>query len=195
LLRNHGRDSLTALLTEAQGADSNDTPAMNEIVRCFDRLAKRLAAAMTTSSDLREDLANAARLGLVGAVRRHDLQSPGFPAYAEQYMRGAVLREYQKWAVPLNEDIDELAHRPVTPKAMRAPSFAHAAIERLSPWGDGAVATAVAALAPDQREILRLRYIDDLPLRDIAIATGTTMSAASRRLRTIHSKVAHQVAA
>ena len=91
---------LDKLIADAQRHSNDDTPAMNEVVKRFEGLTMRLSRSMTRSFDLQDDLANAARIALVQAVRNHDQSRPGFPAYAEKYMRGAVLREYQKWMLP-----------------------------------------------------------------------------------------------
>jgi DNA-directed RNA polymerase specialized sigma subunit len=55
-----------------QSHSSDDTPAMDEIIRHFEGLTQRLARSLTTSLDRRDDLADAGGVGLVRAVRRHD---------------------------------------------------------------------------------------------------------------------------
>ena len=165
---------------------------MDQIIRRFEGLTQRLARSMTRSPDLRDDLANAARVRLVRAVRRHDPCRPGFPAYAEKYMRGAVLREYQRWVVPDLPAADLVEE--IAPGA-EAPSIEDQIVNHLAPWGDGPVAGAIAALTQDQRVIAPSRYLDDAPLAHISAATGTTVSAVSQRLATIHRAVEIAIAA
>jgi RNA polymerase sigma factor (sigma-70 family) len=180
---------LSGLIADAQSHSSDDTPAMNEIIRRFERLAQRLARSLTSSLDLRDDLANAARVGLVRAVRRHDQHRPGFPAYAETYMRGAALREYHSWIMPEVPSGDDLP-------SVEAPESVHDQVaDRLAPWGAGEVATAIGTLKPAQRRIVEARYISDAPLSSIAQATGTTVSAVSQRLSTVHRAVETALAA
>ena len=91
-----GDRQLDELITEAQGDPNNDSLAMGEIVRRFDRLAVKVASRLTGDSYLRDELANSARVALMAAVRRHDTSWPGFPAYARTFMRGAALRAWKR---------------------------------------------------------------------------------------------------
>ncbi len=188
--KHHTSAGLDFLLRKAQASDLDDTFAMNEIVRRFEPLADRLAKRATKNSTLQEDLRNAARLALVRAVRRHDLDRAGFPAYAEFYMRGAVNREHQHWLPPLPEEVQGLAPEPASAK--EGADVAEVVEERLAPWGDGDVATAMAGLNPSQRRIAVMRYIEDAPLERIAEATGTSCSAVSQRIATVHRSIARR---
>src|SRR5262249_49333105 len=148
-------------------------------------VARRAARSLTDQIWLHDDLANAARLGLVRAIRRHDPATPGFAAYAAHFMTGAARRELSRWLSrsPANclEDGD----------AGETEGSAYAdLLDRLSPWGDGKVAGAVGALRPDQQRIVHLRYVEDATLADIARESGTSVPAVSQRLATIHRKVA-----
>jgi RNA polymerase sigma factor (sigma-70 family) len=189
--RENGAD-LSHLIANAQSKRGDDSPAMNEIIRRFEGLTQRLSRSMTNSIDLRDDLANAARVGLVRAVRRHDQEQTGFPAYAEKYMRGAILREYQKWIVPetpSSEIIEgtDISHGVDNPHERL--------LDDLAPWGSGSSATAIDELTQSQRQIAVLRYVEDASLQSIATATRTTASAVSQRLSTIHRKVEQAAAA
>lgn len=183
--------SLDFLLRRAQASDLDDTFAMNEIVRRFDPLADRLARRATGGEAIRDDLRNSARLALVCAVRRHDLDCAGFPAYAEYYMRGAVTREHQRWLPPVAGEDREVPLDP-TPAA-ESVDIAEIVVERLAPWGDGDVAEAMAELTPPQRRIASMRYAEDAPLGRIATATGTSRSAVSQRIATIHRGISRKV--
>jgi RNA polymerase sigma-B factor len=191
-VKDTARAHLTDLIKAAQSNKIDDSSAMNEIVRRFEGLTQRLARSMTRSPHLQDDLANAARMGLVRAVRRHDQQRRGFPAYAEQYMRGAVLREYQKWIFP------EVPHSEIVEGADGALGVENpqeSLLDYLAPWGAGRVAMAIDQLTQSQRQIASLRYAEDASLETIATTTMTTVSAVSQRLGTIHRKVEQAIAA
>jgi RNA polymerase sigma factor (sigma-70 family) len=181
---------LDLLLRNAQASDLDDTFAMNEITRRFEPLADRLARRATKNPTLQEDLQNAARLALVRAVRRHDLDRAGFPAYAQFYMRGAVNREHQRWLPSLPQEVQGLAPDPLSVE--EGADVAQIVEERLAPWGDGDVATAMAGLSPTQRRIVAMRYIEDAPLERIAEVTGTSCSAVSQRIATVHRSIARR---
>ena len=61
--------------------------------------------------------------------------------------------------------------------------------------GGGPVARAIATLKPAQRQIAVSRYVTDASVANIAQATGTTASAVSQRLATIHRAVETALAA
>ena len=183
---------LGEMIADAQRHSSDDAPAMNEIIRRFEGLTMRLSRSMTRSLDLQDDLANAARIALVRAVRHHDQSRAGFPAYAEKYMRGAVLREYQKWILP------EIPHAELVEAAAQMHEFEEPQeqiVDQLAPWGAGPVAAAIDQLNPSQHQIVSLRYAEDASIASIAKLTGTTPSAVSQRLATIHRAVTHALAA
>lgn len=186
------RVSLDGLIEAAQFSDLDDTPAMNEIIRRFQPLARRLARQTTKSEHLHDDLMNAARIALVKAVRRHNPQQVGFPAFAETYMRGAARREYQRWLPPVTEN-DGNSGSPFEP-LMDEEDPADIVIYRFAPWGDAAVAAAMDKLSPAQQRITHLRYVEDASLERIAGESGTTSSAVSQRLSTIHRALAVAIA-
>ena len=181
---------LDRLLAVAQSCDVDDSPAMGEIIIRFEPLTKRLARSITEDHFLRDDLANAARLALVHAVRRHDLTRQGFPAFAELYMRGAVFREYRALVTPSLELTLDESDLPTEPaEEGKVFEIETMILERLAPWGDGAVAAAIDSLSPDQLEVVERRYIDDADLATIANERGITVSAVSQRLMVIHRNI------
>jgi len=126
----------------------------------------------------------------VRAVRRHDTHRAGFPSYAERFMRGAGLHELKFWQRneaewTLRDDDGEEA----------APDLIEALNHRLAPWGDGPLAEAVQELSPSQQQLAELRYVHDAPLEMIASEAGTSISAASQRLATIHRRIELALAA
>lgn len=185
---------LTTLISTAQASELDNTPAMNEIIRRFEPLTRRLSYGLTTSfRHLQDDVANAARSALVRAVRRHDNARLGFAGYAKRFMSGAALRELKRWqprtGAPVLLSVDDQADEP------SVENFQDAVIDGIAPWGDGVVAATMAALSPEQGQIAKLRYVDDKPLDELAALTGTTPSAVSQRLGTIHRTVDRAFAA
>jgi RNA polymerase sigma factor (sigma-70 family) len=182
--------SLSVLITAAQANHLHDTPEMNEVIRRFEPLARRLSYGLARNH-LQDDVANAARLGLVRAVRRHDNTHPGFAAYARRYMTGAALRELKRWQAEqaiAAERLDES-------EAFAIGYSQQSVMDRLAPWGEGSVATSIDKLSLTQQRIATLRYVHDAPLEIIARATGTSVSAVSQRLATIHRRVSLGLAA
>jgi RNA polymerase sigma factor (sigma-70 family) len=183
--------SLALLIQIAQANPDDDSIAMNRIVGRFEPLTNRLSRSLASYPHLRDDLANAARAGLVQAVRHHDPGRPTFPAFARVYMRGAALRERARLVRQIGPGTERLDPELPEPGA----GMEERVLVRLAPWGDGRVAVAVANLAPEQQEIVHLRYVDDAPLDTIASIIGTTKSAVSQRLATIHRQVEREIAA
>ncbi len=186
-----GQVDLDLLIHAAQTAEHDDSREMNEIIRRFAGLAHRVAHALRAPDHLHDDLANAARIGLVKAVRHHDGRH-GFPAYAELYMRGAAMREYRCWILPETADTEAVERI----QAPQRDSGGLALVEdRLAPWGGGKMATVIDTLKPGQRKVVELRYEQDLPVKDIARSVGTSGPAVSQRLATVHRAVALALAA
>jgi RNA polymerase sigma factor (sigma-70 family) len=187
---------LDQLIEEAQQEPGDDSPQMNEIIRRFDPKARQLARSLSVDPNLSDDLANCARIGLVAAVRRHDPGRPGFPAYAVYFMRGGALRELKR----LRRNGRGGAGITVSPT-----DFADAAseglvplvqpFERVTEWGSGATADAVASLTAAQQDLLRRRYVNDDALHDIGAPSGVTPSAVRQRLMTAHRAITRQLAA
>lgn len=181
-VKHHERAPLEELLEAARSEGPDDTLAMGEILRRFEGLAIRTGQSIRAPQHLRDDLINAARTGLVSAVRHHDGRA-GFPAFAKKYMRGAALRELDRWIVPETtavEGLDELG------SARGRPSELEEVDDRLAPWGAGAIASVIEQMDSDQMKIVDLRYRRDLPVKAIATIVGTSAPAVSQRLATIH---------
>ena len=184
--------SLAHLIQTAQADPDDDTIAMNKIVGRFEPLTRRLSRSLSSSYlYMRDDLANAARSGLVQAVRHHDPSRPTFPAFAQTYMRGAAFRERDRLLRQVKFRVEPLHPELPEPGA----GMEERVLVRLAPWGDGRVAAAVGKLDPDQQEIVHLRYVEDESLDAIAAITGTTKSAVSQRLATIHRQVERAITA
>ena len=191
LLQHPSRSGLDDLLAAARSRATDDTPEMAELLRRFEGLAIKLCGSVEAPEHIWDDLVNAARMGLVNAVRHHDGR-PGFPAFAKLYMRGAALRELGHWIVPETahtDDLDELH------AARTQQDEVEEVDDRLAPWGAGPIATVVERLDSAQRKIVELRYLRDLPVKEIAGVVGTSGPAVSQRLATIHRRAEIALAA
>lgn len=182
---------LDHLLVAAREGDSTDTPAMSEIIQRFEPLARKIAASFDAPHHLRDDLEDAARIGLVNAVRHHDGRD-GFPAFAKVYMHGSALRELRRWTKPEDAHGDDLEEMFI---AEIECSEIAAVDDRLAPWGGGHLAEVLGDLTYDQQVIIEMRYCEDLAIKEIAEEVGTSAPAVSQRLSTIHRRVALAVAA
>jgi RNA polymerase sigma factor (sigma-70 family) len=164
---------------------------MNDLVRSFDPLTRRLANSMTTCPHLRQDLANAGRMGIVHAVRGHDGRAQGFATYAESFVRGAMWRRRMALLGPTKyEAVSNESNELLDPE-----NTIERLADDLAPWGTGPVVRAIANLTPSQRHIAYLRYIHDASLEEIGAEVQTTAAAVSQRLGTIHRKVEAALAA
>jgi RNA polymerase sigma factor (sigma-70 family) len=186
---------LEDLIREAQRDPSNASPAMDEIIQRFDRLAMKLAADLTADRYMRDDLANSARFALMAAVRRHD-GSPGFPAYARIFMSRAAQRDRRRTMSHGHSGADAV----VTPTDFTDP-LAEPMIPSVDPldlasvWGAGATALAVTTLSHRQQVVLGYRYVNDLTLGAIGALTNSTGSAVRQRLETSHRAIVRVLAA
>jgi RNA polymerase sigma factor (sigma-70 family) len=167
-------ESLDNLVAAAQAGATDDTAAMAAILTRFEGAAQAIARSLTSDWCLQQDAAQGARLGLVKAVRSHNLGTPGFPAYAKRYMRGAALRTV---LAAQSEDrcFDPQEYDWPDP----APSDA-------APDTTAEVIDLIAVLSPEQQAITKAHYVDDARLSDVARDMGISVSAVSQRLATIH---------
>lgn len=185
-----GEAPLDDIIAAAQDDPGDDGPAMNEIVRRFRRRAMVLATSLTETSWLHEDLAQAALLGLVRAVRRHQAGRPGFGNYARLFMLGAAKRELKRWIGPPTDSLSDPAVCAAV-GALAAPTPEPG----IRCWGYGRAARAVLALPERQQDLLTSRYVDDAALATIATSSGTSIPAVSQRLATAHRAVVAQMVA
>lgn len=180
---------LADLIAAAQADERDDSPAMNEIIRRFDRKAWTIAAVVCTRPADRDDVANVARLALVRAVRRHRTDGAGFVSYAVTFMTGAARRESQRLAFPYEARLggfDLAVAVDNSPPALRPWADSVPVPES---WGTGRIAKIVAVLPEGQQVLLTDRYVHDLELARIAQVRGTSVSAVSQRLATVHKHV------
>ncbi len=175
---------LPELIEQAQARSSDNSAAMNEVVRRFDGLAVKTARYITTDRHLQEDLANAARYAVVKAVRRHR-RDTGFVSFAATYMRFAALRELRRWTTgTATITMVSIDAEPGVTEIEQALLMEDVIV--VGPLGDGNLADAVGCLRADQQELVYLRHVAQLQVQEIAEIEGTTRSAVSHRLATCH---------
>lgn len=182
--------SLEDLLAEGQQSGPHADTALNEIVRRFEPLVKKLGKKYAQGRPHRPDVENAARYALTRAVERHQGQGATFPGYARSYMTGAALREARAWAIPAGytiTNVDDVLDVPVI-EQMTNPAEGRR-------WGTGNTADAIRCLSPERQDLLRRRYIEDAELADIAADSGTSVAAVSQRLSTTHRHIRERLAA
>jgi RNA polymerase sigma factor (sigma-70 family) len=168
----------------AQAERSDDSAAMDAILRRFEKLAFRIAAQTTFDPLLQDDARNAARLGLVRAVRAHDLTVAGFASFAERYVSGEARRTVRRAGRVVNREHVRADDDPIWIDRVGCES---------QPSDDG-YPHLVSGLSSAQRTLARARYVDDRSLQQIAAELGTSVSAVSQRLSTIHKVVLQSLA-
>jgi len=177
---------LANLLRVARSIETDDTPAMNELVKRFEPLAKRIAGGLSKKSpDLFDDLVNAGRYAVVKAVRTHDLNRHGFPAFVEQHVRGAINRT----VLQTLRQRGELVSLEFVGEVASTRDDLGQVDERLAPFGSGSVALSVAQMQPEQQKILMLRYVYDAEMKEIAHVMGVSIPAISQRFATIRRNI------
>jgi RNA polymerase sigma factor (sigma-70 family) len=168
---------IDALVASAQAEPLDDSSAMEEVVRRFEPLARKIASGMTRSVRDQEDAANAARWGVVLAVRAHTPGRRGFPSYARRYMHGEASRRLAQVVcqdLPSTNSLEmDLAHR----------NGVAVEIDYVG-WGHGQVADVVACLTPRRQNLLVERFVLDRSQAEIAAARGVSVSAVNQQLKT-----------
>jgi DNA-directed RNA polymerase specialized sigma24 family protein len=176
--------TLEDLVEAAKAKDGNDSVAMNEIVRRFEPKALNLASFLSKDYHLQQDIANAARYGVVMAVRAHTSGTPGVAAYIATTMRGEAYR-----AIDRNTEDHE------TVKPIDSPLWTSTRnVVEETTVVDTDLGLITQDLSVGQRSLVLKRYIIGDTVSDIATDAGTSVSAISQRFKTVHKIVAVAVA-
>jgi DNA-directed RNA polymerase specialized sigma24 family protein len=175
---------LEDLVEAAKTEDGNDSVAMNEIVRRFDPKALSLASRLTMDLYLQQDIANAARYGVVSAVRAHTSGTPGVAAYIATTMRGEACR-----AIGRNTADGEKVKPSDSPVWTNTRDVVFASTVVDTDFG-----LMTRHLSDDQRRLVLKRYVIGDRVSDIAEDAGTSVSAISQRFKTVHKIVAASAA-
>jgi RNA polymerase sigma factor (sigma-70 family) len=181
--------SLADLIAAAQAHDSDDSPAMGEIIRRFTDKARDIARAVCLRPADHEDVVSAALLALTRAVRRHQTDRGGFTTYAVTSMTGAARRESKRLACPEETSLAGPDLVLVAESVPRAVPLVATSRPDQADWGEGCVAKIVASLPKPMRTLLAERYIHDQDLGGIADRHGCSVSAVSQRLGTAHRRI------
>jgi DNA-directed RNA polymerase specialized sigma24 family protein len=180
LLHAWAADATLEDLVEAAKAELPiDNVAMNEIVRRFEPKALALASFLTSDYHLQQDVANAARYGVVLAVRAHRSGTLGVAAYIATTMRGEAHR-----AIGRNTEPRET----VKPGDSPVWTDSRNVIDE-STLVDTDLGLITRDLTVEQRVLVLKRYIIGVSVSDIAMDAGTSVSAISQRFKTVHKIV------
>lgn len=166
--------SLDDLVAAAQAKTADNTEEMAEILRRFDGSVRKVARFYTTDWDMQNDAAQAARVGLVKAVRAHKPGTTGFTTYAWRFMKGAALRAVKSMQTPETVvDPTEYAW-PDQPPRDSAPDTTFEILDLM------------AVLTPEQQTIAKAHYIADMSFKDISLQLRISQPAVTQRFSTIH---------
>lgn len=172
--------SIDELIVAAKADAKNDSVSMNEIVWRFDGKAVNIARALTGDPHLLQDVANAARWGVVMAVRAHREGTPGFPSYAAMTMRGEANRSLGRNRADGKEIVLECDS---------AIWHGEAVLRETVSILETNLDLLMKGLSPDQRHLVLARYAEGYGVGEIATRLGTSASAVSQRFKTIHKVV------
>ncbi len=92
--------------------------------------------------------------------------------------RGDEHEDLRRWVFTIarNRVIDDARRRSRRPRAVDAPARDHPAPADPAPMDDELL-SALGQLNDDQREVVTLRFVADLPLEDVARITGRSVAA------------------
>jgi DNA-directed RNA polymerase specialized sigma24 family protein len=171
--------TLEELVAAAKDEGGNDSVAMNEIVRRFEPKALKLASFLSKDYHLQQYIANAARYGVVMAVRAHTSGTPGVAAYIATTMRGEAYR-----AIDRNTE----SHETVKPIESPVWTTTRNVVEDTT-IVDTDLGLITQDLSVEQRSLVLKRYIIGESVSNIANDAGTSVSAVSQRFKTVHTIV------
>jgi RNA polymerase sigma factor (sigma-70 family) len=166
--------SLDDLVAAAQAKSADDTEEMAEILRRFDGAIMKIARSYSSDANIQHDAAQAARLGLVKAVRGHKLGTPGFTTYAWRFMKGDALREIKSLQTP------EIVNDPTEPAWLDQPE------RDAVPDTTFEVIDLMNVLAPEQQKLAKAHYIGGAAFKDIAEYLHISRPAVTQRFAVIH---------
>jgi RNA polymerase sigma-B factor len=143
-------------------------------------LARQLARRYQRPDEPLEDLVQVASLGLVKAIDRFDpAREVAFSSYAVPTILGEIKRHFRDrtWAVRVPRDLQELALR-----AERAVTDLTRDLHR-QPSARATIAQLMRTITPREREVLRLRFEEDLTQAEIGEIIGVSQMQVSRLIR------------
>jgi RNA polymerase sigma-70 factor (ECF subfamily) len=179
-----GRESVDGVLDEARHGDLG---AFERLVEPLVPSLYRLAAAMVG----RDEAADVAQDALISAWKQlHRLQQP---ERLESWLRSILM----------NRARNVLRTRRRRPSIPYDPALGHADLLRHEPFGAlpsrWEVEAALSRLRPDERAVIVLHYMADLPLREVADALrlreGTVKSRLHAALRSLRNDLGEELSA
>lgn len=171
--------SLDDLILAAQADPSDNSAAMAAILGRFSASITATANSVATEWNARQDAAQGARLGLVKAVRKHNVGTAGFYSYARRYMRTEAVRICRAMG------LGTLSLDPSLPRTIGRPGVRRQVPSAAEPKAF-TIQSVVTLLDATQASILTERYVYDRELAEIARGLGVSVPAISQRLKTIH---------
>lgn len=148
---------------------TGDGAAFAELVERYDRRLRYFLAKMLREPDRLDDAAQEVWFDVFRAVPR--LADPGaFRAWLYRLARDRVYREFRKRRLPCRP-LDEAG-----------PVAANGEADDFSPEDAARVHRALDELEPEHREVLVLRFLEEMPYEDIARVTGCPLGTVRSRL-------------
>lgn len=148
---------------------SGDGTAFVEAYDLFAPKLYRHALFRTSSPEIAEDIASETFTRAWAVVREKAKEIRHLKAFLYRIADNLIVDHYRKnarAAVPISEEIEE---------TLRAPGDPHERLDRT--LAGEKLAGLLTKLRPETRDLLVMRYVDDLPIEHIAKAVGKTKNA------------------
>ena len=181
-----GQMDLIELMRIAKADPSNNSKAMNELVRRYGKDAEYIARRVCFSDNDRVDAMNAALMGVVKAVRAHDGRVVGFKSYLRTTMEG----EARRMSKFLGDQVLVSEGAPFEKAVVRDSYELPRVIDEYDPAVYGELTTTIGNLPESQQIIVEEMYVQDLTQAEIAASHGVTTSAISQRVKIIYRNIA-----
>jgi RNA polymerase sigma-B factor len=159
-------------------------------------LVRSIARRYAGGGEPLEDLAQVGAIGLIKAADRFDeARGVAFAAYAAPFVAGEIRHHLRDRCAPVR-----------VPRRLQAEGVRVTAVEleqadgpQPDPMGEAhdrvALGAALRALAPTERRVVQLRYLEDLTQAQIARRIGRSQVHVSRTLRAALLRLQEQLAA
>lgn len=148
---------------------SGDGTAFIEAYDIFAPKLYRHALFRTSSPEVADDIASETFTRAWEVIREKAKEIRHLKAFLYRIADNLIIDHYRKnsrAAIPISEEIEE---------TLRAPGDPHEALDRT--LAGEKMAGLLALLRPETRDLLVMRYIDDLPIEHIAASTGKKKNA------------------
>ena len=145
-------------------------------------VARRFAAGLSGDGELAGDLFQEAAQAVLQRARS------GFEFESAAHLRNYLFKVLRNLAVDARRGPRPPVELEEVPDPAPGPEVAAATAQR-----DRAIAAAVDALRVDEREVLRLRYLEGRTFREIAERTGTSISTLHSRAEAALARVRNRI--